>query len=534
MEVSLETGTPWGDELVEQQVLGVPCQVFAHRRRHLGDLLEDATPHGERTYIVQGGRRLTFDAHTAAVGAVRRQLEAHGVRPGDPVVILGANSIELVVSVWAIVRTGGVAVLGNAWWSASEVAHALQTVAPSLVLVDERRSGRVPPGTPTLRFADIERVIAAAGRVRDEPPFRGDEDDPAVVIFTSGTTAFPKAAVLSHRAVLASLQSLLVVTGRIPDGTARNRSSVGLLSLPLFHVGGLVQILSAMVNGTSLVFTEGRFDAAAVTDLIDKEGVTVWSTVPTMVARVMDHLESSGRELPGLRTIGMGGSYVSEEIRRRVRRVFPNAQRGVGVTYGLTESGGPVTTAAGEVVAARPGCVGRILPGNEVRIADPDETGEGEILVRSPSLMLGYWGGEPDTIDRHRWLHTGDLGRLHDDGFLYVTGRSKDIIIRGGENIAATRVEDELLRHPAVAEVAVIGLPHPDLGEEVAAAVVLRDGLSANVDDLKASIDQTLAYFEMPSAWWIHPGPLPQNATGKVLKRSLLADWPTEPPGGDR
>jgi long-chain acyl-CoA synthetase len=503
----------WGDQLIEESVLGAPCRVFLHRRRHLGDLFDDTELHLDATYLVQGARRLTFARHAAAVAAVRRYLHDSGVSRGDPVLILGANSIELVASFWAVVRAGAVAVLGNAWWSADEVAHGLRTVTPKLVIADGRRAALLPAGTPTIRFADIEAVIAAAGVAGDQPATPVDEDDPAVVIFTSGTTGFPKAAVLSHRAVLANLQSLLVVTGRLPGRSSGGRSSV-------------VQILSALVNGTTLVFSEGRFDPVAVTELIDRERVTVWSAVPTMVARVMDHLEAGGRELPGLRTVGMGGSFVSEEIRRRARRLFPNAQRGIGVTYGLTESGGPVTTAAGEAVAARPGCVGRVLPGCEIRIAAPDATGEGEIVVRSPSVMLGYWGGEPDGIDAERWLYTGDLGRLDDEGFLYVTGRQKDIIIRGGENIAATRVEAELLRHPGVAEAAVVGLPHPDLGEEVAAVVVARGEVTLDPVDLTQFVGRSLAYFAVPTAWWIHPGPLPQNATGKILKRELSATWP--------
>jgi long-chain acyl-CoA synthetase len=525
----------WGSEIEEIEVLGHPCPSFVRRPGSMPEILLDARLVADRPYLVQGDRRLSFAAHDTAVDAVAEALADVGVGPGDRVLLLGANSIEWTVGFWAVLSTGAIVVLGNAWWSPDEVAHAVDTVAPSVILVDDRRLPLVPP---TLRCltTDALRDIYESGprRILQAPAIA--EDDPAVILFTSGTTGMPKGAVLSHRGIVATLQSLLVRTKRLPvEGAEPAPGSRALLSVPLFHIGGLQQIITPMVTGGTVVFSVGRFDPARVVGLLETEQIRAWSTVPTMANRVMDHLEETGHEpMMGLRTVGLGGSPVGEHLRARVRQWFPNATRGLAVTYGLSEAGGVVTTAAGEPVMARPGTVGNPLETTVVRIDQPDESGCGEVLVRSPSVMLGYWAhqssGEaadirgPVTDDR--WLRTGDIGRLDNDGFLYITDRSKDIVIRGGENVATSHVEDVLMRHPDVREVAVVGLPHPSLGEEVGAAVVLQNDVTVTGEQLSAFALEHLAYFEVPSCWWFVTEPLPQNATGKVLKRTIRDTWP--------
>ena len=215
-----------------------------------------------------------------------------------------------------------------------------------------------------------------------------------------------------------------------------------------------------------------------------------------------------------------------------MRAAFPNVRLGAAATYGLTESGGSVTAIAGEDYLARPHSCGRALPGCDIRIKSPDESGEGEILVRSPAMMSGYWGLTDTPVDADGWLHTGDLGRLDAQGYLSITGRSKDMIIRGGENVSAPRVESCIARHPAVLEVAVIGLDHPDLGEEVAAIVVTRPGTMLSEADLRAFVQPSLAYFETPSRWWIRREPLATTSTVKVQKMMLRREWLARPGDG--
>jgi long-chain acyl-CoA synthetase len=207
----------------------------------------------------------------------------------------------------------------------------------------------------------------------------------------------------------------------------------------------------------------------------------------------------------------------------------------VGQTYGLTEAGGVVSTGVGADIASHPGSSGRLAPVVEVRVDNPDSNGNGELLFRSPAAMDGYWGVPNDgTVGPDGWIRTGDLGHVDHEGFLYVTGRAKDVIIRGGENVAAVRVESVLRMHPAVAEVAVIGLPDPDLGEIVAAIVEHRPSYRPTAAELESFAAESLARFAVPARWWIRSQPLPVNDAGKILKRHLLRDWLAEEANGGR
>lgn len=517
---------PWGRDIAVEDVLGSPCRMYSQRRTHLAQLLEDGRRFADRDYIVQGQRRVTFAQHEQAVRQTAAALQRHGVSPGRRVLLLGRNSVEWVVSFWAILHAGGVVVSGNAWWSDAELAHAIAISEPYLVLSDrpERLAGGID-------IAALVNGAAADGSQIDL--VAGQEDQHAIVLFTSGTTGSAKGAVLSHRGVIATMHSIADRTRRLPsrDGELP-RPSKALLSLPLFHIGGLQQILNPMVAGGTLVFTEGRFNPAGALKLIRLEDIRVWSAVPTMVARVVDHLESS-RDSPVecVRTVGMGAAPVGEHLRRQVLRWFPNAARGLAVTWGLSEAGGVVTTGAGAEIIERPGTVGKPISTAVIMVDNPDQNGEGEVWVRSPSVMLGYLGEDASAegvLTADRWLRTGDIGRIDAEGYLYITDRSKDVVIRGGENIATPNVENRILEHPAVREVAVVGLPHPTLGEELGAIVYLDPTTDTDAGALAAFAAQTLAYFEVPSRWWIHPGPLPQNATGKILKRQLRDAW-----GGD-
>jgi acyl-CoA synthetase (AMP-forming)/AMP-acid ligase II len=335
--------------------------------------------------------------------------------------------------------------------------------------------------------------------------------------------------VLPHRSVIALQHMLLHVTRQLPhtldDGSPRE---VALQTGPLFHIGGVQALVRQLLLGGALVFPQGRFDPVEVLDLIESEGVHRWGGVPTMVSRVLNEASIEGRDLSTMRAISLGGSPVAPELVTRIKARFPNVERGVSQVYGLSEGGGTLTAASGRDLVERPGTVGRALPLVELRIDRADGKGTGEVLARTPTQMLGYWGQASDgAIDDDGWVHTGDLGHLDDDGYLFITGRVKDLIIRGGENIAAPHVENALLRHAEVRDVAVCGRPDPDLGEIVAAAVVVDATSPVTVAELRAFAAEHLAYFEIPTAWWLRTEPLPANDVGKVQKRALLASWPS-------
>jgi long-chain acyl-CoA synthetase len=326
--------------------------------------------------------------------------------------------------------------------------------------------------------------------------------------------------------VIANIQNLLALTGRLPDQIdPADEGTVSLLTMPLFHLAGIQISLTTLLSGGRLVLLEGPFEAEKVLRLIATERVRAWGAVPTMVSRVIDCPRLREFDTSSLRSIPMGGAAVSPEVRDKIGAAFPAIRKRVGSLYGLTEAGGVLAAGSGSDVEGRPQCVGRPLPVVEVRIADPDSNGVGEILARTPSAPNGYWGDPTPLTGAEGWLRTGDIGWLDADNRLYVVGRSKDIIIRGGENIASQHVERCLLSHPDILECAVVPLAHADLGEEVGAVVVVRPGAAPTVDDLRLYAATHLGRFEVPTRWWLRRELLPTNASGKTLKRELIAVW---------
>lgn len=515
----------WGTEIVRRRD-GIPFLVYEPRRRNAAELLDDVRHWGDRLHLVRGEQRVTYAELLDLVPRAATVLGDHGARGGDRVMLLAFNSVEWIVGFWATLAAGAVVVLANAWWSEAEVRHALGVVDPALVLTDPHSTRLVPSGVPAL---ELDRLCAEAAKQTPlPPPSSPAEDEPAIILFTSGTSGPPKGAVLPHRSVIALQHMLLHVTRQLPhtldDGSPRE---VALQTGPLFHIGGVQALVRQLLLGGTLLFPKGRFDPAEVLDLIEGEGVHRWGGVPTMVSRVLTDPSIEGRDLSSVRAISLGGSPVAPELVSRIKARFPNVERGVSQVYGLSEGGGTLTAASGRDLVERPGTAGRPLPLVELRIDRPDEKGTGEVLARTPTQMLGYWGQPSDgAIDGDGWVHTGDLGHLDADGYLFITGRVKDLIIRGGENIAAPHVENVLLRHPDVRDVAVCGRPDPDLGETVAAAVVVDPASPVTVPGLRAFAAEHLAYFEVPTSWWLRTDPLPSNDVGKVDKRRLLAAWP--------
>jgi long-chain acyl-CoA synthetase len=345
------------------------------------------------------------------------------------------------------------------------------------------------------------------------------------VIFTSGSSGAPKGVALSHRSVLANQHNLLARSGRLPgDIDEAAEPSVALVCTPLIHIGGVSNLLTNLVIGGKIVLTEGKFDPSQVLRLIQNEKVQTFGGVPTMAIRVLEQPDLEQYDLSCLRSWPLGGAPLPPSLLETMKRKLPQLERrGLGNTWGLSESGGFLTVAGNRDLAQRPGTVGRPYPVVELKIADADERGSGEILVRSPTVMIGYVGITDDTVDAEGWLHTGDLGHLDQDGYLFLDGRSKDIVIRGGENIACAHVELALAGHPDVVEVAVFGIPHPSLGEEVAAVVVHRPGSAVDEADLRKHLTGTLAYFEIPTRWQIQSDRLPTLAGEKTDKKALRA-----------
>lgn len=508
----------WGDQIREEVIGGIPYRMYTERPRRVEDLLALAERWGDRPHVLQGDRSITFAGLRCATQAKAADLRAAGVKAGDRVFLLGWNSIEWVVNFWACLRAGAVPVLANAWWSASEVAQGLAVIQPALVLADDRVASKVP-GT----FASGTWAIDTSRR--DIQPLSEDasrsEEDTALIIFTSGTSGQPKAVVLSHRALLARLQMTLHVTRKLPHQVEGNTSDVTLISGPLFHVGGMQTLLRAVVVGDALVLLQGRFDPADILDVIEQHKVNRWNAVPTMVTRLLDHPDVARRDLSSLKAISIGGAPVHRELMQRVRAQLPSVSPRIPTGYGLTENGGQATASAGSEDPDKLGSTGRPLPCVEVSFLAHPGLPDGEVLLRSPTQMAGYLGSDESPIDAEGWLHTGDLGRLDEKGNLWITGRCKDMIIRGGENIAPAAVERALVAIDGVTEAAVFGVPHADLGEEVMAIVVVDRDLSEQ--RLREALRGQLASFAVPSRWQLRREPLPTNDAGKVDKKVLSA-----------
>ncbi|AKK27218.1 class I adenylate-forming enzyme family protein [Mycobacterium sp. EPa45] len=508
----------WGSDIDASGYAGHRGLQYSPRPSTFADLFAESKRWADRTFLVHGERRMTFAAFSTAVNTGVAALRDAGVQPGDRVMLYTYNSPQWVIALWSAWRSGAVPVLANRWWKHTEVDHAITLLEPRLILTDTALDGVDPRKARDIGSLAADGPVSPAGFYESDDP-----DATSAILFTSGSSGLPKAVELSRRAVIANQHNILAVTRRLPHQLdLAAPQTVSLASTPMFHVGGLSNLLTNYLTGGRVVIPEGRFDAGQILGLIEREGVHNWGGVPTMAIRVLEHPDFDSFDLSSLRSFPLGGAAVPTALLDRLRVRLPHlASRGLANTWGMTEAGGFLTAATGRDLEKYPGTVGRPYPVVELSIDRPDADGVGEILARAPSVMNGYVGIDDGTVDDEGWLHTGDLGHLV-DGYLFIDGRAKDIVIRGGENIGCGQVEAALSSHPAVVEVAAVGLPHPDLGEELAAVIVHRQGDPApTVDELRSHVSDTLAHFAIPTRWHISTTALPTLPGEKVDKKSL-------------
>lgn len=518
-------------EVVEEEVLGRRMRVFRSRPRSLRELLLTARRHGDTEYLVCEEGRWTFDEHHASVASLALALRArYHIGKGDRVAILSANNAEWITTFWAATTLGAITVGMNSLWSAREIGYGLADSTPSVIVADARRRELLGQTDATVLSVETD-IPALASQTPDAelPDCDIAEDDPAVILYTSGTTGRPKGAVHSHRNVLAACDyhlfndALAEALGRPP---ARRRF---LLVTPLFHIAGLHNLaVPRLVTGETAVIYTGRFEAERVLRLIERERVTNWGAVPTMANRLIEHGDLSGYDLSSLTALSLNSAPSSPALMERVRELLPHAAPSLGTTYGLTETSTAATLATAADLARYPDSVGTPVINVDVEIRDakgnrvPDGV-EGEICVRGAQVMLGYWNNPEATaaaIGPDGWLRTGDLGMLA-DGHLRISSRRADLILRGGENVYPVEIENALAEHPCVAESVVLGLPHADLGEVVAAVVVLTEPGAARQAELSAFVAERLARYKVPTRWLLTTRPLPRNATGKVERHRV-------------
>jgi long-chain acyl-CoA synthetase len=525
---------------------GQPQTVFVNAPEHLRDLFARSRPHGDTDFLVYEDERWSFDRVLDEAAALGRALAGdYGVAKGDRVAIAMRNYPEWVVAFTAITSLGAVSVSMNAWWTEDEMAFAIEDSGAKVVVADRERAERALPSAPRLGHrilatrlgSPLDGVeewdsILSPHRASTDDPFSlplGPDDD-ATILYTSGTTGRPKGAVSTHRAVVQALLGFGCRTAverlRRPDAPAPRGAPVFILIVPLFHVTGCVPVmLSCFAAGLKLVMMY-RWDPERALELIEREQVTNFVGVPTQSWDLLECPRFSEFDTSSLLSVGGGGAPAPPELVRRVAGSFKRASPGIG--YGMTETNAYGPQNSGPDYETHPTSTGRATPILQIEVRDPDgrrlPTGErGEIWFRGPNLIRGYWNRPEATAETivDGWLRSGDIGRVDDEGFVYVEDRAKDMVLRAGENVYCAEVEAALYEHPAVYEAAVFGVEHPRLGEEVAAAIHLRPGMVAGEHDLSEHVAGRLAAFKVPSRYLFTDGPLPRNASGKILKREL-------------
>lgn len=530
-------------QLFEIEEIGdTGIRTWKHAPAHFRVLLENSRWHGDKVFLVYEDEHITFEDHyRRAATLATRLVDDYGVRKGDRVAVAMRNYPEWSIAFSAALAAGAVAVPLNAWWTEPELAYGVSDSGAKVIIADDERAPRLAgTGVPLI----VARGAAPEGaRTFDEvlgelradvtlPEVELSPDDPATIFYTSGTTGRPKGALGSHRnlgqspmTVAYGLYRASALAGKDPgEATAVRR--VTLLTVPLFHVTGCFSALTTtLFSGGGLVLMY-KWDPGQALKLIEREKVSAMIGVPTNAWQLMSHPDFAKHDLSSLNTLGYGGAPAPPRLLERITENLP--ARAASNGYGMTETTALAIGNGGADYQAHPDSIGKPSPVVDVRVVDPMNNelppGEvGELCVRGPNVILGYWNKPEATAETFvgGWLHTGDLAKIDEDGFVYIVDRAKDMVIRGGENVYCAEVEAALFEHPAVDDVAVIGVPHDELGEEVGAVIRLAAGVSATGEELRAFLDGRIAAFKVPRHFWFREGELPRNPGGKILKTHL-------------
>jgi long-chain acyl-CoA synthetase len=486
------------------------------------NLLETTRHHADRVALRLDGRRLTYAELDAASARVAGWLRDHGVRPGDRVGLMLPNVPDFAIAYYGVLRAGAAVVPMNVMFKEREVAYYLGDSGARLLLTwtgleEAAEAGAATSGARCVVLRPGALADLTAGAAPFAEPADRDPSDTAVILYTSGTTGRPKGAELTH----ANLARNARVARRLFGLDAR---SVVLGVLPLFHSFGQTCGLNASVAAGATLTLLPRFEPGKALEVIARDRVTVLEAVPTMYGALLNHPARERLDLSSLRTCVSGGAALPVELLRGFEAAFGCI---VLEGYGLSETS-PVASFNHIDQKRKPGSIGTPVEGVEMRVVDGQgkelPTGEvGEIVIRGHNVMKGYWRrpeATAEAVSAEGWFRSGDLGRRDEDGFFFIVDRKKEMIIRGGYNVYPREIEEVLYQHPAVREAAVLGMPHPELGEEVCAAVALRPGSEVGPEDLRDFVRSQIAAYKYPRHVWI-VDELPKTATGKILKRAI-------------
>jgi long-chain acyl-CoA synthetase len=546
-------GAQW--EMETAVIDGIETRVYKNTPPSLRAIFESSNAHGDLDFLVYEGERLNYLDHYRAVVKFANVLkEKYGVSPGDRVMLAMRNFPEWSVAFWAVVTIGAVIVPLNAWGTGPELEYGVSDSGSKVVIVDGERLERLKPHLNDLRLSGViavrtpadqadgadlfEEIVGAPEKYSNLPS--GElpvaeiaPDDNVTIFYTSGTTGRPKGALGTHRNICNNLMNGSVTTARLylrrgdpipePDPNARGAT---LLSVPFFHATGCHAILvPTLAAGAKLVLMH-RWNPERALELIEQEKITGFGGVPAMAWQVLQSPNFEKHDLSSVQSVSYGGAPSAPDLVARIREHFPQAAPGNG--YGLTETSSITTRNVAEDYVNRPESAGVAVPTCDMKVVDDKgmelPRGEvGELWIKGPNIVKGYWNKPEATAEAFTegWLHSGDLVRMDEEGFVYILDRAKDMLIRGGENIYCVEVEDALYAHDAVMDAAVVGIPHKVLGEEVGAVVQVAPGKTATEEELQGHVRKLLAGFKVPIVIEVRNEPLPRNANGKIVKAPL-------------
>lgn len=491
-----------------------------------------ALKHPQATALIQEGQRWSYESLLKRVKALAGCMKSRGIGRGDRIAIMLPNSHEFVELYFATLAIGAVATPVNFRFVAPEIRFVLEDSEPRILFFhadyEERVREAVAGMTPPLELLkvgpgktkgeeDLETFISGGSTL--ESPLEMEEEEPCQIMYTSGTTGPPKGAVIPHRAVLWNLINTM-------HGREDREGERALIIGPLYHTAALNNHLTIQIalGGTCILIRS--FDPEVVLKAIEDHKATTISGAPTMYHMLMEHPGAGGFDLRSITKCTSGAAILPQEVRRRLEVFFPSV-KGIYDVYGCTEAAPTISILRDEESAAKPGSVGRPVPFVQVKIVDdedrPLEPGKiGELLCRGPNVMLGYYKRPKATEEALRggWLHTGDLARMDEEGYIFIVDRKKDLIISGGENIYPREIEEVLLEHPAIRDAAVIGSPDELWGEVVHAFVVLREGCTLDQEGVIQHCKGKLAGYKKPRRVTFLQE-IPRNPSGKVLKERL-------------